>query len=169
MKDKRPQTKTARQSVISHILSNQYVNSQKQLRRLLAEEGVVTTQSTLSRDLEELNARKEKHEDGVSYYVLRSTGSNPAPAVFVPENASRERLKKTCQELLVTAQTKDDFIIARTLAGGGQLIGSFIDNANFPEVMGTIAGDDTILIICTHRDKALSLCSFLLEIAEAKS
>lgn len=163
-----PQTKVARQAAISRILSNRYVDSQKQLRRLLAQQGIESTQSTLSRDLEELNARKEKHQDGKSYYVLRPYNEDQSPIVFVPENASRDRLRRTCREFLVTAQTKDDFVIVRTLAGGGQLMASFIDNADFKEVMGTIGGDDTVLVICGNRQQALNLCSVFLDLAESK-
>jgi transcriptional regulator of arginine metabolism len=111
--------------------------------RLLANEGIVVTQATLSRDLEELGAVKARQGGGEPAYVVPPDGrARPE----YPEPASR--LHRLAAELLVSAEGAGQLAVVRTPPGGANLLASAIDRAALPDVMGTVAGDDTVLVIC---------------------
>ncbi len=135
-----PLTKHARQARLAALLARQTVRSQTELARLLSAEGVQVTQATLSRDLEDLGATKIRGPDGALVY---SVDVNLAPAESV-----RLPLGRLCEELLVSAEANGDLVVLRTPPGAAQLFASALDRASLPEVMGTIAGDDTVLVVC---------------------
>lgn len=159
-----PQTKVARHAAITKILRTERITSQSDLRKALAQQGINTTQATLSRDLFELHATKVRGDDGKPAYVLRDASVNE---VFNgPENGGMNRLTKWCQDLLVVATYNGNFVILRTPAGAAQLMASSLDNSLLPEMMGCVAGDDTVLIMCTDPDSARRLTSKLLALAD---
>jgi len=135
-----PLTKRARQARLAALLAGRPVRSQTELVRLLADEGVQVTQATLSRDLEDLRARKVRGGDGALVYAL-DVDAGPAESVQVP-------LGRLCEDLLVSAEANGDLVVLRTPPGAAQLFASALDRAGLPEVMGTIAGDDTVLVVC---------------------
>lgn len=136
-----PLTKHARQARVAEVIAGRPVRSQTELARLLAADGVRVTQATLSRDLEELGAVKVRGPDGTLVYAV---GGPP----LAPEESVRLRLSRLCQELLVTAEANGELVVLRTPPGAAQLLASALDRAALPEVMGTIAGDDTVLLVC---------------------
>jgi transcriptional regulator of arginine metabolism len=135
-----PLTKHARQARVAALISSQAVRSQTELARLLATDGLRVTQATLSRDLEELGATKVRGRDGTLVYAV-AEGLAPSETVRLP-------LSRLCEELLVSAEANGDLVVLRTPPGAAQLLASAIDRASLPQVMGTIAGDDTVLLVC---------------------
>ncbi len=137
-----PHTKAARQARIVELLGGQVVASQTQLGRLLAEAGVAVTQATLSRDLEELGAVKVRTAAGMAYAVPEENAPRGGPTEAVDA-----RLARLLEELLVSAEATGGTVVLRTPPGGAHLLGSALDRAGLPEVAGTVAGDDTILLV----------------------
>jgi transcriptional regulator of arginine metabolism len=151
---------------LATLLAGRPVHSQTELVRLLADEGVQVTQATLSRDLEELRARKVRDGDGALVYALDDVDAAPAESV-------RVRLGRLCEDLLVSAEANGDLVVLRTPPGAAQLFASALDRAGLPEVMGTIAGDDTVLVVCRAgpaRDASgLQLAETLLRLADHRA
>ena len=136
-------TRVGRQARIVAILSSRPVHSQGELAVLLADDGIDVTQATLSRDLEELGAVKLRGADGgVGVYLVPEDGS-PVRGV----SGGTDRLSRLLGELLVSTDASANLAVLRTPPGAAHYLASAIDRAALPEVVGTIAGDDTILVI----------------------
>jgi transcriptional regulator of arginine metabolism len=144
-----PQTKAARQARVAAILERTRVRSQSELARLLLRDGVSVTQATLSRDLEDLGAEKVRLDDGGAAYHVRSAQvGRPRPFEADPD----ARLARLLEELLVSAEASGQLVVLRTPPGGAHLLASAIDRTPPAEVMGTVAGDDTVLLICREHE-----------------
>ncbi len=160
-----PLTKAARQARIVELLEARPVASQTELGRLLADEGVAVTQATVSRDLEELGAVKVRTSAGTVYTV---------PPEGAPRGGTSEavdaRLGRLLEELLVSAEASGDVVVVRTPPGGAHLLGSALDRAGLPEVAGTVAGDDTVLLVTRTPPTPASgsLAARLLRLAEGR-
>lgn len=138
-----PQTRTARHRRIVDILNRAPVRSQSQLAKLLADDGLSVTQATLSRDLDELGAIKLRGADGgVAVYVIPEDGS-PVRGV----EGGTSRLARLLGELLVSADASGNLAVLRTPPGAAQFLASALDRAALHDVVGTIAGDDTVLVV----------------------
>ena len=125
------------------ILSSQSIHSQGELATMLADEGIDVTQATLSRDLEELGAVKLRGADGgVGVYVVPEDGS-PVRGV----SGGTERMSRLLAELLVSTDASANLAVLRTPPGAAHYLASAMDRAALPYVVGTVAGDDTILVI----------------------
>jgi transcriptional regulator of arginine metabolism len=136
-------TRVGRQARIIALLSARQVSSQTELAALLGQEGIEVTQATLSRDLEELGAVKLRGADGgVGVYVVPEDGS-PVRGV----SGGTERLTRLLGELLVSTDASANLAVLRTPPGAAHYLASAIDRAALPYVVGTIAGDDTILMV----------------------
>lgn len=161
-----PLTKAARQARIVELLERQPVASQTQLGRLLADAGVAVTQATLSRDLDELGAVKVRTPSGMAYAV---------PAENAPRGGPKEqtdaRLARLLEELVVSAEASGDLVVLRTPPGGAHFLGSALDRAGLPDVAGTIAGDDTVLLVTRTppAPHATALAERLLRLAEGRT
>jgi transcriptional regulator of arginine metabolism len=141
-----PATKTARQQRIVELLGRQPVRSQTELAELLADAGLVVGQATLSRDLVELGAVKVRDGSGQLVYAVPGEGGDRTPRAG--EAAAFEaRLARVAAELLVTAEASANLVILRTPPGAAQYLASAIDHAGLEAVLGTIAGDDTVLVV----------------------
>ncbi|MDY3127342.1 MAG: arginine repressor [Corynebacterium sp.] len=138
-----PTTRNARQAKILEILSRTRVFSQIQLSELLQEQGIEITQATLSRDLDELGARKVKRNGGRAFYVVGDDIVTFADAASGP----REKLRRMVDELVVSSDYSGNMAMLRTPAGAAQYLASFIDRVGLPYVVGCIAGDDTIFVL----------------------
>jgi transcriptional regulator of arginine metabolism len=139
-----PISKTARHARIVALIRERPVRSQGELGELLAAEGLSTTQATLSRDLEELGAIKVRGTDGAAAsYVIPEEGQGP---LRTAEQAP-ERLRRLLRELLTGADASGNLVVLRVPAGAAQFLASALDRAGLPEVVGTIAGDDTIMVV----------------------
>ncbi|MEV4182724.1 arginine repressor [Streptosporangium canum] len=143
-----PMTKVARQARIAELLERQPVRSQPDLAKLLLESGVEVTQATLSRDLDELGALKLRAEDGSLVYALPGEGGGRIPLARLGSGESpAARLGRLAEELLVSAEASANLVIVRTPPGAAQFLASAIDHADWKSILGTVAGDDTILVI----------------------
>ena len=136
-------TRVGRQARIVTLLSSHAISSQTELAALLAADGIAVTQATLSRDLEELGAVKLRGADGgVGVYVVPEDGS-PVRGV----SGGTERVTKLLGELLVSTDSSANLAVLRTPPGAAHYLASAIDRASLPQVVGTVAGDDTIFVI----------------------
>ncbi|HME74757.1 MAG TPA: arginine repressor [Mycobacterium sp.] len=136
-------TRAGRQARIVAILSSRAVRSQSELAVALAAEGIEATQATLSRDLEELGAVKLRGADGgAGAYVVPEDGS-PVRGV----SGGTERMSRLMGELLVSTDASGNLAVLRTPPGAAHYLASAIDRAALRDVVGTIAGDDTILVV----------------------
>lgn len=136
-------TRAARQARIVELLAAHAVRSQTELAALLADEGIDTTQATLSRDLEELGAVKLRAADGgVGVYMVPEDGS-PVKGV----SGGTDRLSRLLGELLVSTDASGNLAVLRTPPGAAHYLASAIDRASLHDVVGTIAGDDTIFVV----------------------
>ena len=142
-----PHTKNARQQRIIDLVAHHEVRSQGELADLLGEHGLHVTQATLSRDLVELDAVKVRSASGALVYAVPSEGGDRSPALPGETAAATHRLGKLCAELLVSAEASANLVVLRTPPGAAQFLASAFDRAELPEVLGTIAGDDTVLVI----------------------
>jgi transcriptional regulator of arginine metabolism len=139
-------TRTGRQQRIVAILGRTEVRSQNELLDLLADDGIDVTQATLSRDLLELGAVKVRSGRTLVYAVPGEGGDRTArPAADGSQVAAR--LRRVCEELLVTAEPSHNLVVLRTPPGAAGYLASAIDHAALRGVLGTIAGDDTIMVI----------------------
>lgn len=141
-------SRTARQRRIIEILSQLPIRSQPQLLDLLAQDGIEVTQATLSRDLVEIGAEKVRVGKQLVYAVPGEGGDRTVRAAPEAHEVS-QRLQQRCQELLVSAEPTANLIVLRTPPGAANFLASAIDHGSVPQVLGTIAGDDTIMVITT--------------------
>ena len=135
--------KPQRQHRIARLLEHNAVNSQAQVVDLLAGEGLIATQATVSRDLEELGAVKVRMPGGETVYAVPQFEERPAP---------EEQLKRVFGEWVVEVAHSGNLVVLRTPPGAAQFLASALDRSGLPDVVGTIAGDDTILVV--SRDPA---------------
>ncbi len=147
-----PATKAARQQLIVELLGRNEVRSQGDLTALLDERGVSATPSTVSRDLVELDAVRVRREDGALVYAVPGEGGDRTPRAGATTAAAHSRLQRLAHELLVSADASANLVVLRTPPGAAQFLASAIDHTAPGDVLGTIAGDDTVLLIC--RDPA---------------
>jgi transcriptional regulator of arginine metabolism len=136
-------TKSARHSRVAALLAGRPVRSQQELGALLAGQGVHVTQATLSRDLGELGAFKARTEDGGFAYALPD-----GPDRTGRSSSGLVHLARRLEELLLSTEAAGSTVVLRTPPGGAHLLASSIDAAELAEVAGTIAGDDTVLLVC---------------------
>ncbi|MFE1784107.1 arginine repressor [Streptomyces sp. NPDC059506] len=161
-----PQTRTARHRRIVDILGRQPIRSQSQLARLLAEDGLSVTQATLSRDLDELGAVKIRSTDGELIYAVPSEGGFRTPQAPLGESVKEERMARLAGELLISAEASANLVVLRTPPGAAQFLASAIDQAETYDILGTIAGDDTVLLISRDPAGGQALADHLLGLAE---
>ncbi|WIM72498.1 arginine repressor [Corynebacterium suedekumii] len=138
-----PATRAARQAKILEILAKTRVSSQVQLSELLLDEGFDITQATLSRDLDELGAKNVRPDNGRAYYVVGHVEQTLAEHLSGP----REKLRRMLDELVVAVDSSGNTTVLRTPPGAAQYLASFIDRVGLDEVVGSIAGDDTIFVL----------------------
>ena len=134
-----PLTRSARQDLIARLIETHRIPSQRHLLERLEAEGVETTQATLSRDLVDLGARKVRSE-GRAFYSLGSATDDLAadgPA----------KLRRVLAELLVGTDWSGSTAVLRTPPGAAQYLASVVDRSDLPDVVGTIAGDDTVFVL----------------------
>lgn len=168
-----PATKAARHERIAGILSHLQVRSQEELAALLADRGVRVAQATLSRDLEEMGAVRLRGPGGVLVYALPNgpgaPGSRPGGVGTEAEGAFTGTLPRVAAELLVSAEASANLVVLRTPAGGAQLLASALDHAGWPAILGTVAGDDTVLVITRDPAGGAAVAASLLRQAERKA
>jgi transcriptional regulator of arginine metabolism len=159
-----PQTRAGRRQLILDILGRQSVRSQAELLGILSRDGFAVTQATLSRDLVELGAVKVREGKSLVYAVPGQGGDRTARVAPGPEEVSTH-LRRQCEELLVTARFSGNMVVVRTPSGAANYLASAMDHADDSDILGTIAGDDTILIITSGPSQSRALANRLLALA----
>ncbi|HSJ63119.1 MAG TPA: arginine repressor [Gemmatimonadaceae bacterium] len=153
-------SKADRHAVIRDLIARYEVASQEELRQLLVKRGLDVTQSTLSRDLRELRLARIPGPDGTARYA------EPEGPL---EESRTPALESLLPQLFVSVDGVSELILLRTLPGGAQAIAEAIDNREWPELLGTIAGDDTILMICRSAQARAKVTKRIREMAERGS
>ena len=128
--------KLPRHAAILELIRTRRVPSQEALRELLSERGIEVAQATLSRDIRTLGLVKAPDEQGGSTYVIPAGGADTSP-----------NLQRLLPALYVGADGVGNLLVLKTLVGGAQPIAVAIDAEGWPEIVGTLSGDDTILIV----------------------
>ena len=118
------------------------MSSQQQLVEILAEAGVEATQATVSRDLEEIGAVKVRAAGGESVYAV--------PDLPKDRVAPEEHLRRVLGDWVVEVACSANLVIVRTPPGSAHVVASALDRAGLPEILGTVAGDDTILVVAVE-------------------
>jgi transcriptional regulator of arginine metabolism len=160
-----PVTKAARQQRIVALLGRGSVRSQGELAELLAADGIVVNQATLSRDLVDLDAVRVRGHDGSLVYATPGEGGDRRPLGTGETVASQHRLARLCVDLLVSATASATLVVLRTPPGAAQLLAAAIDRAEPTGVLGTIGGDDTILLISADPGGGAAVADALLTLA----
>lgn len=158
-----PTTRAARHALIREILAEQAIGSQERLRTVLAETGVDVTQATLSRDLMDMRATKVRNAEGQQLYTVPDLDGSATHQT----EASITKVTRWAQELLVAVDRVGHQLILRTPVGAANLLASSLDAARLDDIAGTIAGDDTIVVICRGEQEALRTQDLLLNMASS--
>jgi transcriptional regulator of arginine metabolism len=149
--------KTQRQHRIAKILETNAVSSQSDLVAILAQAGVEATQATVSRDLEELGALKVRVPGGETVYALAELPSHQV--------APEDHLRRVLGEWVVEVAHSANLVVLRTPPGSAHVVGSALDRSGFGGVLGTVAGDDTVLVVAAESVGGAMLAGRLAEVA----
>jgi transcriptional regulator of arginine metabolism len=134
--------KPQRQHRILRMLEDQPVSSQAQLVQMLESEGIVATQATVSRDLEDIGAVKVRIPGGAMAYAIPEYTRERPP--------SDDHLKRLMSEFVVEVAHSANLVVLRTPPGSAHVVASALDRAALASVLGTIAGDDTVVVVCNE-------------------
>lgn len=143
-------SKLERQAAILEIVRNQSVSSQEELRLLLGGMGVDVTQATLSRDLRDLGLARVTTDEGIRYVVPESLGADDTPS-----------MELLLPQLFASIDGVNELAVLRTRPSGAQPIAEAIDAEEWPEILGTIGGENTVLIICRSAEARAVICDRL--------
>ncbi len=150
-------SKNQRQHRITKLLESQAVTSQAQLVTLLGEEGVEATQTTVSRDLEDLGAVKVRLPGGETAYAL--------PELPVHQIAPEDHLRRVLGEWVVEVAHSGNLVVLRTPPGSAHVVGSALDRSGLEDVVGTVAGDDTVLVVVDEQLGGAAMAARLRDVA----
>jgi len=140
-------TKTARQFAIKEIIASRAIGTQEELRRELGKRSFRVTQATLSRDMQELDVSRVS-QGGASRYVI-------------PAAAGMNALTPLVGAEVVSIEANESLIVVHTLPGCANTVGEFIDVRHHPEIIGTVAGDNTLLVVPSSMKKTSHIMRFL--------
>lgn len=136
--------KQSRHSKIVDIISKQDIETQEQLTDILKKEGFPVTQATVSRDIKDLKLVKVTSKNGVYKYAL-STGDNAPPAA---------KFHNIMRETITSVDHAENIVVIKTFPGMGGAAAAAIDSLKTPEILGSIAGDDTVMLVLRTKDDA---------------
>ena len=157
MTDTHQVNKPQRQHRIASILTDHAVASQPQLVELLAADGVTATQATVSRDLEDLGAIKVRVPGGETVYAI--------PALPSEQRAPEDHLRRVFGDWVVEVAHSGNLVVLRTPPGSAHVVGSALDRSGLPEVLGTVAGDDTLIVVVTEEAGGAAVARQLADLA----
>ncbi|MGC8480166.1 MAG: arginine repressor [Acidimicrobiales bacterium] len=149
--------KNQRQYRIAKIIQSKPVSSQSQLVESLAEEGIVATQATVSRDLDELGAIKVRSFGGQSVYAI--------PELPKDQASTEEHLRRVLSDWVVEVVASSVFVMIRTPPGCAHVVASALDRSRFEGLLGTVAGDDTVLALASESLGGSGLRDVIIELA----
>lgn len=134
--------KVQRQHLVARLVEQRAVHNQMELVELLAAEGVVATQATVSRDLDDLGAIKVRVPGGESAYAI--------PELPRQQVAPVEHLQRVLGDWVVEVAHSANLVVLRTPPGSAHVVGAALDRAGLGDVIGTVAGDDTVLVVAAE-------------------
>jgi transcriptional regulator of arginine metabolism len=149
--------KPQRQHRIARLLEAHAVTSQTQLVELLAGDGVIATQATVSRDLEDLGAIKVRVPGGETVYAI--------PELPAEQRAPEEHLRRVFGDWVVEVAHSANLVVLRTPPGSAHVVGSALDRSNLPDILGTVAGDDTLIVVVAEATGGAAVARRLSELA----
>jgi len=150
-------TKNQRQHLVAKLLSQHAIASQEQLVALLADDGVTATQATVSRDLDDLGAIKVRAGAGETVYAI--------PELPKDQRAPEDHLRRALGDWVVEVASSGNLVVLRTPPGTANVVGSALDRSGMPEVIGTVAGDDTLLVVVAEGLTGAQVADQLRELA----
>jgi len=148
--------KTQRQHLVAKLLAGHEVSSQEQLVALLSNEGVAATQATVSRDLDDLGAIKVRAGGGDTIYAI--------PDLPKDQRAPEDHLRRVLGEWVVEIQHSGNLVVLRTPPGTANVVGSALDRSGRSEVIGTVAGDDTVIVVVADGLRGVDVAARLREL-----
>lgn len=146
--DARPFSKAERQRLIGSLVSRRRLGTQHDLLAALAAEGCLATQATVSRDIRELGLEKTRDQLGRPRYVLPQDGRRPSP---------REALSAVLSTFGIRAVVAQNLVVVQSELGSAPAIARALDRLEHPLIVGTLAGDDTCLVIAADREGAVEI------------
>jgi transcriptional regulator of arginine metabolism len=150
-------SKVQRQQAIARLIEQHAVTNQPQLVELLAEEGITATQATVSRDLDDLGAIKVRVPGGATVYAVPE---------FVPERvAPLDQLRRVMGEWVAEVTNSGNLVVVRTPPGCAHVVASALDRSGLDGLLGTVAGDDTMLCVATEQVGGPQLAAGLRDLA----
>lgn len=164
----RPTSRAARLNAIEQALEEHVVTSQSQLSEILAEQGIEVTQATLSRDLDEMNATKMRLSDGALAYVV-DEHAHAEPDARDSDARAQQQMAKVLSGLVTSVAAARNLVVVHTSSGAAQYVASVIDKHAVHGILGTIAGDDTVMVICVDEPTAERRSEWLLSIASKQN
>ena len=150
-------TKQQRQHRIAGLLEHYSVTSQGQLVELLTADGVVATQATVSRDLEEMGAIKVRASGGDSVYAI--------PDLPKEQRTPEDHLRRVLGDWVVEVDHSHNLVVLRTPPGSAHVVASALDRAGLPAILGTVAGDDTIMVVVAERSSGAKVAREIAQLA----
>ncbi len=150
--------KAARQHRIATLLAENAITSQGQLVDLLASAGVKATQATVSRDLEDLGAIKVRVPGGETVYAI--------PELPADQIAPSDHLRRVLGEWVVEIGVSGNIVVLRTPPGSAHVVASAIDRSGHADILGTVAGDDTIMVVAANADGGGALADELGDLSD---
>ena len=150
-------SKAHRQHRIAKLLTEHSVTSQTQLAELLAGDGIAATQATVSRDLEDLGAIKVRVPGGETVYAI--------PELPREQVAPEDHLRRVLGEWAVDVVNSGNLVVVRTPPGSAHVVASALDRAGIAEIIGTVAGDDTLLVIADESVGGSKVATLLRDLA----
>ncbi len=136
--------KSTRHTAIAEIIESRNIETQEELAEALRERGILVTQATVSRDIKELHLIK----------VLSETGGYKYATLDKAEKGMNERFIRMFAESVLSVVCANNLVVIKTLAGSAHVAGEAVDSLKWPEILGSIAGDNTILVICRTNEEA---------------
>ncbi len=158
-----PRTMQARRARIAALISSRTITSQEELGTLLTAEGMTVTQTTLSRDLDALGAVKQAVKGGSAKYVVSASQDTS-----LHTTGAEAALARVTAELLIRAEAAGNTLVLQTPPGAAQFYAGHLDRTDQAGVVGSVAGDDTIIVVMRTPAAATRLCTSLLRMAEQR-
>ena len=150
-------SKVQRQQAIARLVGQNQVTNQPQLVDLLAGEGIIATQATVSRDLDDLGAMKVRVPGGESAYAIPDF----EPARLAPQ----DQLRRVMGEWVAEVEHSGNLVVVRTPPGCAHVVASALDRSGMAELLGTVAGDDTLMCVATEEAGGQQLAAVLRDLA----
>jgi transcriptional regulator of arginine metabolism len=149
--------KAQRQHLVARLIEQQVVRNQPELIELLAAEGVAASTATVSRDLEDLGAIKVRVPGGETAYAI--------PELPKEQRAPEDHLRRVFGDWVVEVAHSGNLVVLRTPPGSAHVVGSALDRAGLTDILGTVAGDDTLIVVVAEDVGGRAVAAHLADLA----